>query len=120
MRAFQMTESRLKLLALQIAGWGLIHGYFFDFHEVAERLGIPDEVAREAVIYLRSLRYVDSLAESRSCKREVGKRSSKRVFIKVLAIHPEPPQGSQSFKLNVLHSKLVRLSKAMPSPRGAR
>lgn len=115
-----MEESKLKPFALQIAGWGLLHGDFFDFHEVAEWLGIPAEVAREAVVYLRSLRYVDTLAESRSCKREVGKRSSKRVFIKVLAIHPEPPQGSQSFKLNVLHSKLVRLSRAMPSPRGAR
>ncbi|MNP83976.1 hypothetical protein D3C76_1830870 [compost metagenome] len=73
-------------------------------------------MAREAVIYLRSLRYVDTLAESRSCKREVGKRSSKRVFIKVLAIHPEPPQGSHSFKLNVLRSKLVSLSKIMPKP----
>ena len=113
-------ESKLKPMALQVAGWGLLHGDFFDFHEVAERLGVPAEVAREAVVYLRSLRYVDTLAESRSCKREVGKRSSKRVFVKVLAIHPEPPQCSQSFKLNVLHSKLARLSKAMPSPRGAR
>ncbi|MFQ2467553.1 hypothetical protein ACK312_04530 [Aeromonas caviae] len=111
-----MEESKLKPFALQIAGWGLLHGDFFDFHEVAERLGIPDEVAREAVIYLRSLRYVETQAESRSCKREVGKRSSKRVFIKVLAIHLEPPRGSQSFKLNVLHSKLARLSKIMPSP----
>lgn len=115
-----MTESRIKSFAYQIAGWGLLHGDFFDFYEVVERLGVPAEVSREAVIYLRSLRYVETLAESRSCKREVGKRSSKRVFIKVLAIHPEPPQGSQSFKLNVLHSKLARLSKAMPSPRGAR
>lgn len=111
-----MEESKLKPFALQIAGWGLLHGDFFDFHEAAKRLGIPDEVAREAVIYLRSLRYVETQAESRSCKREVGKRSSKRVFIKVLAIHPEPPQSSQSFKLNVLHSKLARLSKAMALP----
>ena len=81
-------ESKLKPMALQVAGWGLLHGDFFDFHEVAERLGVPAEVAREAVVYLRSLRYVDTLAESRSCKREVGKRSSKRVFVKVLAIHP--------------------------------
>lgn len=115
-----MIESKLKPIALQVADWGLLHGDFFDFHEVVEQLGIPAELAREAVVYLRSLRYVDTLAESRSCKREVGKRSSKRVFIKVLAIHPEPPQGSQSFKLNVLRSKLARLSKAMPSPRGVR
>lgn len=113
-------ESKLKPTALQIAGWGLLHGDFFDFHEVAERLGMPSELAREAVVYLRSLHYVDTLAESRSCKREVGKRSSKRVFIKVLAIHPEPLPDLQFFRLNVLRSKLVRLSKAMPSPRGAR
>lgn len=113
-------ESELKPTTLQVAGWGLLHGDFFDFHEVAERLCIPAEVAREAVIYLRSLRYVDTLAESRSCKREVGKRSSKRVFVKVLAIHPEPPVLSHPPKLNVLRSKLDRLSKAMPSPRGTR
>ncbi|MGE6293726.1 hypothetical protein [Aeromonas media] len=115
-----MEESKLKPFALQIAGWGLLHGDFFDFHEAAKRLGIPDQVAREAVIYLRSLRYVDTLAESRSCKREVGKRSSKRVFVKVLAIHPEPPVLSHPPRLNVLRSKLARLSKAMPSPRGVR
>jgi hypothetical protein len=63
---------------------------------------------------------VDTLAETRSCKREPGKRSPRRVFIKVIAIHPEPLPGSQSFRLNVLRSKLARLSKAMPSPRGAR
>lgn len=113
-------ESKLKTPALQVAGWGLLHGDFFDFHEVAERLGIPAEIAREAVVYLRSLRYVDTLAESRSCKREVGKRSSKRVFVKVLAIHPEPPVLSHPPRLNVLRSKLARLSKVMPSPRGAR
>lgn len=115
-----MTESRLKLLALQIAGWGLLKGNFFDFHEVSERLGIPAEVARAAVLYLRSIHYVDTLAETRSCKREAGKRSPQRVFIKVLAIHPEPLPGSQSFRLNVLRSKLAHLSKAMPSPRGSR
>jgi len=115
-----MIESKLKPTALQVAGWGLLHGDFFDFHEVTERLGIPAEVAREAVIYLRSIYYVDTLAESRSCKREVGKRSSKRVFVKVLAIHPEPPVLSHPPRLNVLRSKLARLSKVMPSPRGAR
>lgn len=111
-------ESKLKSTALQVAGWGLIKGDFFDFHEVVERLGIPAEVARAALLYLRSLNYVDTLAETRSCKREAGKRSPKRVFIKVLVIHPEPLPDSQSFRLNVLRSKLARLSKAMPSPRG--
>lgn len=113
-------ESKLKPTALQVAAWGLLKGDFFDFNEVAEQLCIPAEVARAAVLYLRSLSYVDTLAETRSCKREPGKRSPRRVFIKVIAIHPEPLPGSQSFRLNVLRSKLARLSKAMPSPRGAR
>lgn len=33
-----MIESKLKPIALQVADWGLLHGDFFDFHEVAERL----------------------------------------------------------------------------------
>lgn len=115
-----MAESRIKSFAYQIAGWGLLHGDFFDFHEVADRLGIPAEVAREAVVYLRACRYVGTQAETRSCKREAGKRSPQRVFIKVLAIHPEPLPDLQSFRLNVLRSKLAPLSKAMPSPRGSR
>ncbi|WP_193758678.1 hypothetical protein [Aeromonas hydrophila] len=113
-------DSKLKPMALQVAGWGLLHGDFFDFYEVAERLSIPTEVAREAVVYLRACRYVGTQAETRSCKREAGKRSPQRVFIKVLAIHPETLPDLQSFRLNVLRSKLARLSKAMPSPRGSR
>lgn len=113
-------ESKLKPTALQIAGWGLLYGDFFDFHEVAERLDIPSKAARAAVLYLRSLGNVDTQAETRSCKREPGKRSAQRVFIKVLAIHPEPVPGSQSFRLNVLRAKITHLSKVMPSPRGVR
>lgn len=113
-------ESKLKPMALQVAGWGLLYGCFFDFLEIAERLCIPAEVAREAVLYLRALHYVDTEAETRSCKREAGRRGEHRVYIKVLAIHPEPQPDLQSFKLNVLRSKLARLSKAMPSPRGSR
>lgn len=113
-------ESKLKPTALQVAGWGLLYGDFFDFHEVAERLGIPAEVARAVVLYLRSLDNVDTLAETRSCKHDAGKKSPRRVFIKVLAIHPEPLPGSQFFRLNLLRSKLALLSKAMPSPRGDR
>lgn len=119
-----MTESRLKSFALQIAGWGLLHGDFFDFHEVADRLGIPAEVARAAVLYLRSLNYVDTLAETRSCQREAGKRSPQRVFIKVLAIHPEPPPRTVKEppepKWKPVQQQLARLVKIMPSPRGAR
>jgi hypothetical protein len=104
-------------MALQVAGWGLLYGDFFDLHSISGLLGVSDRVAGEVLIYLRRLCYVDTVAETRSCKREPGKRSSHRVFLKVLAIHPEPLPGSQSFRLNVLRSKLARLSKAMPSPR---
>lgn len=113
-------DSRLKPMALQVAGWGLLYGDFFDLHSISGLLGVSDRVAGEVLIYLRRLCYVDTVAETRSCKREPGKRSSHRVFLKVLAIHPEPLPGSQSFRLNVLRSTLARLSKAMPSPRGAR
>jgi hypothetical protein len=107
-------------MALQVAGWGLLYGEFFDLHSISGLLGVSDRVAGEVLIYLRRFCYVETAAETRSCKREPGKRSSHRVFIKVLAIHPEPIPGSQSFRLNVLRSKLARLSKAMPSPRGSR
>lgn len=113
-------ESKLKPTALQVAGWGLLHGDFFDLHSISGLLGVSDRVAGEVLIYLRRLCYVDTVAETRSCKREPGKRSSRRVFIKVIAIHPEPLPDLQFFRLNVLRSKLARLSKAMPSPRGAR
>lgn len=82
-------DSKLRPTALQVAGWGFLHGDFFDFHEVVERLGIPAEVARDAVVYLRSLRYVDTLAETRSCKPEPGRIAGRRVFLKVIRIYPE-------------------------------
>ncbi len=113
-------DSRLKPMALQVAGWGLLYGDFFDLHSISGLLGVSDRVAGEVLIYLRRLCYVDTVAETRSCKREPGKRSPRRVFIKVIAIHLEPLPELQSFRLNVLRSKLARLSKAMPSPRGAR
>lgn len=113
-------DSKLKPMALQVAGWGLLHGDFFDLYDVAELLQIPAIMAKSLVIYLRKTGYVETVAETRSCKREVGKVSTHRVFIKVLAIHPEPLTRPQSFRLNVLRSKLARLSKVMPSPRGDR
>lgn len=115
-----MEKSTLRPMALKVAGWGLLHGDFFDLHAISGLLGAPDAQAGYVLGYLRTLSFVDTVAETRSCKREPGKRSPRRVFIKVLAIHPEPLPGSQSFRLNVLRSKLARLSKAMPSPRGAR
>lgn len=45
--------------------------------------------AGKVVLYLRSLRCVEKLAETRRCKPEPGRMARRRVFIKVLAIHPE-------------------------------
>lgn len=106
-------DSRLKAMALQVAGWGLLYGDFFDLHIVSDLLQVPHDVAGDAVIYLRNLGYVETVAETRSCKREPSKRSSHRVFIKVIAIHPEP-------KWEPVQQPLARLVKIMPSPRGAR
>jgi len=105
-------ESRLESMALQVAGWGLIHGDFFDLYDVADQLQIPVELAGAVMRHLRCTKYVDTVAETRNCKRESGKHGATRIFIKVVAILPRPP-----LKLNVLRSKLVRLSKTMPAPR---
>ncbi len=111
-------------MALQVAGWGLLYGDFFDLHSISGLLGVSDRVAGEVLIYLRRLCYVDTVAETRSCKREPGKRSSHRVFIKVLAIHPESPPRTVKEppepKWEPVQQQLVRLVKIMPSPRGAR
>lgn len=115
-----MEKSSLRPMALQAAGWGLLYGDFFDLYDLAEQLQISPKIARELVLYLRTVSYVETMAETRSCKREAGKRSPQRIFIKIVAIHPEPPDSQRPFKLNVLRSKLARLSKAMPLPRGAR
>ncbi len=108
--------------ALKIARWGLQHGEFFDLHAVVELLQVQSDLASDIVHYLRYLSYVETVAETRSCKREPGKRSSHRIFIKVVAIHPEPPSKAKAppAKVDVLRSKLAQLSKVMPSPRGAR
>lgn len=113
-------DSKLKAPALKVAGWGLQHGEFFDLHAVMELLQVQSDVASAIVHYLRCLSYVETVAETRSCKREPGKRSSHRIFIKVVAIHPEPPSKAPPAKVDVLRSKLAQLSKTMPLPRGAR
>lgn len=117
-------ESKLKPMALQVAGWGLLYGDFFDLHSISSLLGVSDRVAGEVLIYLRRLGYVDTVAETRICKREPGKRSPRRVFIKVLAIHPEPPPRTVKEppepKWEPVQQQLARLVKIMPSPRGAR
>lgn len=42
------------------------------------------------MLYLKSLRYVEKQAETQHCKPEPGRMAARRIFIKVLAIHPEP------------------------------
>lgn len=113
-------DSKLKPMALQVAGWGLLYGDFFDLHAITGLLGVPDALAGDVMGYLRTLSFVDTIAETRSCKREPSKRSSHRVFIKVLCIHHEPPSKTPPAKVDILHSKLAHLSKVMPSPKVAR
>lgn len=75
---------------MKVARWGLQHGEFFDLYDVAYQFGIPIHEAGKVMLYLRSLRYVEKQAETRHCKPEPGKMAARRIFIKVLAIHPEP------------------------------
>ncbi|MFM5578335.1 hypothetical protein ACET7N_06415 [Aeromonas veronii] len=83
-------DSKWKWPALKVARWGLQHGEFFDLYDVAYRLGIPLHEASKVMCYLRSLRHVEKEAETRRCKPELGQIARRRIFIKVLAIHPEP------------------------------
>lgn len=119
-----MEKSTLRPMALKVAGWGLLHGDFFDLHAISGLLDAPDAQAGYVLGYLRTLSFVDTVAETRSCKRELGKRSSRRVFIKVLAIHPEPSPRTVKEppepKWEPVQWQLTRLVKIMPSPRGAR
>jgi hypothetical protein len=100
-------DSRLKPIALQIAGWGLLYGDPFGLYVVAKQLSISNELASAVVHYLRNLRYVEVVSESRGCKQEEGKHSSHRAFIKVIAIHPEPPRKVPPVKVDLLRSKLA-------------
>lgn len=116
-------DSKLKDPALKVAGWGLQHGEFFDLHAVMELLQVQSDLASAIIHYLRCLSYVETVAETRSCKREPGKRSSHRIFIKVLCIHPEAPPSPKKVppapKSASLQQQLTKLVKLMPSPRGA-
>ncbi|MCE9957645.1 hypothetical protein [Aeromonas rivipollensis] len=99
----------------------MLHGDFFDLYDVAALLQIPSDLSGEVMVYLRALSHVETVAETRSCKREPGKHATNRIFIRVVAIHPEPVMKlPPARKADVLRSTLVRLSKAMPSPRGSR
>ncbi|MFM5346389.1 hypothetical protein [Aeromonas caviae] len=83
-------DSKWKWPALKVARWAFKHGEFFDLYDVSYLLGIPTSDAGKVVLYLRSLRWIEKLAETRRCKPEPGRMARRRVFLKVLAIYPEP------------------------------
>ena len=116
-------ESKLKVPALQVAGWGLLHGDFFDLYDVAEHLLLSVEVAGKVILYLRSFSEVETVAETRSCTREPGKSSTHRIFIKVRSIHPEktkPVKHLPPPKSEPIQQRLTHLVKFMPLPPGSR
>ncbi len=78
---------------MKVARWGLQHGEFFDLYDVSYQFGIPLHEASKVMHYLRSLRYVEKLAETRHCKPEPTRMSVRRIFIKVLAINPDPEKA---------------------------
>ena len=119
----QRMDSVLKAPALKMAGWGLLHGDFFDHYDIAEVFEIPSGQAGQLMIYLRRLDSVELVAEVRGGLKEKG-RAPKRIFIKVFCIHPEVPPRPQKLppapKSASIHQQLTKLVKLMPSPRGAR
>ncbi len=116
-------DSKLRSPSLKVAGWGLLHGDFFDLYDIAEVFEIPCDQAGQLMIYLRGLDSVELVAEVRGGLKEKG-RAPKRIFIKVLCIHPEVPPRPQKLppvpKSVSLQQQLTKLVKLMPSPRGAR
>ncbi|MDX7949520.1 hypothetical protein [Aeromonas caviae] len=116
-------DGKLKTPALKMAGWGLLHGNFFDLYDVVEVLEIPSGLAGDVMIYLRNLKCVELVAEVRRGLKEEGK-VHKRIFIKVLCLHPEAPPRPERLpqlsKAASLQQQLTKLVKFMPSPRGAR
>lgn len=116
-------DSRLKAPALKMAGWGLLHGDYFDLYDIAEAFDIPSGQAGQLMIYLRGLDSVELVAEVRGGLKEKG-RAPKRIFIKVLCINPEVSPRPQKLppvpKSVSLQQQLTMLVKLMPSPRGAR
>lgn len=115
--------SRLREKALMVAGWGLVHGDFFDIYDVSEAFHIPSAQAHQLMRYLRTLHWVDKSVRVRCGLREEGK-APKRIFIKVLCIHQEPAPRLDKVppdpKLEPIQQRLTKLVKFMPSPRGAR
>ncbi|MGE6284750.1 hypothetical protein ACLHZ9_06890 [Aeromonas media] len=66
-------DSRLRAPALKMAGWGLLHGDFFDLDDVAEVLVIPSGEAGQLMCYLRTLHSVELVSEVRVGRKEEGK-----------------------------------------------
>lgn len=114
--ARESRESKLKPDALKAAGWGLMHGDFFDHCDLADAFNIPHSYASKLVCYLRQLACVELKAETRSGPREKGK-AIKRIFIKVISIHPEQPKPVPPEPQASLRQKLSRLARAMPAPK---
>ncbi|WP_368219650.1 hypothetical protein [Aeromonas sp. R7-2] len=116
-------DSVFKAPALKMVGWGLLQGDFFDLYDVAEVLEIPSGQAGDLMIYLRTLKCVELVAEVRRGLKEEGK-VYKRIFIKVLCIHPEAPPSPKKVPLvpksASIQQQLTKLVKFMPSPRGFR
>lgn len=116
-------NARLKEKALMVAGWGLLHGDFFDLYDVSEACDIPSAQACQLMRYLRTLHWVDKSVRVRRGLRDEGK-APKRIFIKVLCIHQEPPpralKETPMPKSEHVMQQLTRLAKFMPSPRGVR
>ena len=83
-------DSKWKWPALKVARWAFKHGEFFDLYDVSYLLGIQASDASKLVIYLRSLRCVETEAETRRCKPELGRIAGRRVFLKVVAIRLDP------------------------------
>lgn len=114
-------DSKLKAPALMMAGWGLLHGDFFDLYDAVEVLEIPSGQAGELMIYLRALKCVELVAEVRRGLKE-ERKVHKRIFIKVLCIHsdarPSPKKVPRVPKAASLQQQLTKLVKFMPLPRG--
>ena len=105
-------ESKLKPDALKAAGWGLLHGDFFDHCDLADAFIIPHSYASKVLVYLRQLAFVELEADTHSGPREKGKAIT-RIFIKVISIHPEP---SKPVPTPAIQQTLARLARAMPAP----
>lgn len=114
-------DSKLKVPALRMAGWGLLHGDFFDLYNVVEVLEISSRRAGQLMYYLRTLQCIELVTDVRGGLREEGK-ANKRIFIKVLCIHPDaapsPKKVPPMPKSVSLQQQLSELVKFMPSPRG--